>query len=199
MGKQYNKTQKRQRRKRYLKRKKAIMHEQLELFKCETKRDAVPQNVKKVVNFFISQPDFKSKINSCFEETIKGVLDLFRKGQINELDQTQKAVMGSAFEENVRAKFNLAHGDKHKGTSGNLDYKIDSLCFDVKFSLKNTYWIPPSCVNQVCALATENYPDGKRQFGVFLAKEKYLNKGANRDKKRTISTKNYKYIKWLNI
>ena len=144
-------------------------------------------NEQRVVNFFLAQSDFK--IKKCFQKTESIVLNLFGKASIEKLDKTQKTILGSVFEQRIRKAFNFRRG--------NLDCVVDSIDVDIKFSVKDSWMIPPECVGQICILASLDFKNKGNAFGVMNVKELYLCQGSNRDKKRTISKKHYDKIKWI--
>ena len=84
-----------------------------------------------------------------------------------------------------------------KSSIEKLDCVINLVDVDVKFSIKESWMIPPECVNKVCILASLNFKNKGYAFGVLNVKESYLNKGSNRDAKKTISKKHYNKIKWI--
>jgi hypothetical protein len=143
--------------------------------------------VQRVANFFSNETYFK--IKKCFKKTESTVLNLFGKSTIDKLDKTQKTILGAVFEQRLRKAFNFKRG--------RLDCVIESVDVDVKFSIKDSWMIPPECVGKVCVLASLSFRDGGYAFGILNVKEMYLNKGSNRDKKRTISKKYYNKIKWI--
>ena len=144
-------------------------------------------NVQRVTGFFSNGNHFK--IKKCFKKTESTVLNLFGKSSIDKLDKTQKTILGAVFEQRLRKTFKLQRGK--------LDYVIDSIDVDVKFSIKDSWMIPPECVGEICILASLDFKNNGNAFGIINVKELYLNKGANRDKKRTISKKYYNKIKWI--
>jgi hypothetical protein len=121
--------------------------------------------------------------------TLTRVLDLFGKSSLSELDKTQKTIMGSVFEDKIRRIFSLKNGRA-------LDFEINGVEIDCKFSVKNSWMIPPECVGKLCVLSSLNF-EGGLALGVFHAKDKFLNGGKNRDKKRSISKKYFNEIKWI--
>ena len=116
-------------------------------------------------------------------------MNLFGKSSIEKLDKTQKTILGAVFEQRLRKTFKLK--------KGKLDCVINLVDVDVKFSIKESWMIPPECVNKVCILASLNFKNKGYAFGVLNVKESYLNKGSNRDAKKTISKKHYNKIKWI--
>ncbi len=135
-----------------------------------------------VAKFFVSRKNYKERINRCFNSTIRSVLNLFGKSNVKNLNPSQKTVLGTVFEDRIRKEFDLK--------KGKLDYAIKKTDVDVKFSVKSFWMISRGCINKTCILASIDFPNNKRFFGVIKAKRDKLWDKGNAGNKRGIS-KNY--------
>ena len=110
--------------------------------------------------------------------------------KIEELSKTEKTMLGTVFETVVKKELNIREGQA-------LDCSLDDFEFDIKFTCRNNWMIPPECIGQTCLLAQGT--DDTLKVGVFIASEDNLNTGQNRDKKRTVSKKGKGTISWVPI
>ena len=146
-------------------------------------------SARTIVDFFESVDGYENKIELALRTSLVNVLSLFDKTCLEELTKTEKTILGPVLEAKIKRIFGLESGKC-------LDYVICGQEVDLKFSIKDSWMIPPECVNKLCLIATLNL-DNDLAFGIFHAKKRFLNKGRNRDKKRSISKKHYDKIEWI--
>lgn len=109
----------------------------------------------------------------------------------DQLYKTEKTHFGTIIEINLQREFEFVDGEK-------LDYKIAAREIDAKYSQRMGSWmLPPEAVGELCLVITANDQTSKYSVGVVRASEALLNKGANRDSKRTLSTAGRDSIVWF--
>ncbi len=109
---------------------------------------------------------------------------------VDDLQPAEKTTIGSRWERNFKNKFEIPQGVT-------LDCKIGDIEFDCKFTIKDNWMIPPSCVNKICLLAQYKSNDGKVRLGVIRTKEEYLVKKTNSDRKKGLSKIGKQNIDWI--
>lgn len=107
-----------------------------------------------------------------------------------DLQNSEKTYIGTAVEIDLRSALSLGRGE-------NMDLEIAGHDVDVKFSQGKGWMIPPEAVGKACVLVTASDIINRYSLGVIVAREEYLNKGKNRDGKRTINAKQRVNIWWL--
>ncbi|MEV8221969.1 NaeI family type II restriction endonuclease [Dietzia maris] len=109
----------------------------------------------------------------------------------DQLFKTEKTHFGTLIEINLQREFEFVDGDK-------LDYKIAAREVDAKYSQKLWGWmLPPEAVGELCLVVTASDQTSLFSVGVVRASEEFLNAGANRDGKRTISEGARNAVAWL--
>jgi hypothetical protein len=107
-----------------------------------------------------------------------------------DLQNSEKTYIGTAVEIDLRSTLGLARGE-------DMDLEIAGYDVDVKFSQGKGWMIPPEAVEKPCILVTASDITSLYSLGVIIAHEEYLNKGMNRDAKKTIKAKERANIWWL--
>jgi hypothetical protein len=146
-----------------------------------------------VVRWFHHQSSsYEEKFGAALRQSIDEVLDGQRTGRfdIEELEKTEKTYLGTKAEIVVRSEFDL-----DRGTA--MDYSIAGCEVDAKFTIGNNWTIPTEAMGHICLLMSAN--DSRSSFRVGLLKitEDVLNKGQNKDQKRTLSAEGRSAIHWL--
>ena len=140
----------------------------------------------------------QSALEECFGKVLRQSLDEVLDGQrtgrfdVNELEKTEKTYIGTKVEIVCRSAFGF-----HQGARGRMDYLIDGIEVDAKFSLTEGWTIPREAVGQLCLVMSANDGCSAFRVGLVRASEAILNTGANQDKKRTISKAKFGKISWL--
>lgn len=109
---------------------------------------------------------------------------------LSELEGCEKTYIGTRVEKQFLRAFDLI---KCKP----LDTTVAGHPIDLKFTLGNNWMIPPECVGHFCILIKADYNQRKYSMGIFHAREENLTKGANRDRKRSVSKVGKETINWL--
>jgi hypothetical protein len=139
--------------------------------------DAVETRIRKLAG-----PRPAERFGGAIRRSIDEVLDGPRTGRwgFAQLEKTEKTYVGTKIEIVVRTALNLDRGKI-------LDLEIDRHPVDIKWAMNSGWQIPREAVGQMC-LCLGGLEDMKRfQVGLVRCNEGNLNKGENRDGKRTLS------------
>ncbi|PSK89371.1 restriction endonuclease NaeI [Murinocardiopsis flavida] len=130
-------------------------------------------------------------------EALRRTFDMLLDGQHtgryrwDELYKTEKTHFGTLVEINLQREFDFAGGD-------DLDYLICGIEVDCKYSQKLGAWmLPLEAVGRLCLGLWASDTESRWSAGLFRATEGLLNKGGNRDSKRTLSEKGRQSVQWL--
>ncbi len=146
----------------------------------------------------VSLDDFKLTLNNIaglsnkLSKAVQEGLDEAkgRQESIDDLDPTEKTVIGIKVESYIRDGLSLSRGK-------DCDCKIEDFEFDIKTTVRNNWMISPKQVRNKSLLLLIKLDDIKFSCGIVKVSEDILNKGANRDKKRTISNTGKDKIIWI--
>ena len=139
-----------------------------------------------------------SALEECFGQVLRQSFDEVLDGQrtgrfdVDELEKTEKTYIGTKVEIVCRAAFGI-----HKGAPGRMDYLIEGIEVDAKFSLTEGWTIPQEAVGQLCLVMSADDRRSAFRVGLVRASEAILNAGSNQDKKRTVSKGKFGAISWL--
>jgi hypothetical protein len=140
----------------------------------------------------------RSALEECFGEVLRQSFDEVLDGQrtgrfdVDDLEKTEKTYIGTKVEIVCRAAFGIG-----KGARGRMDYLIEGIEVDAKFSLTEGWTIPREAIDQLCLVMSANDRKSAFRVGLVRATESMLNIGRNQDKKRTISKSMFGNITWL--
>ncbi|TMP28907.1 hypothetical protein CWC00_20285 [Pseudoalteromonas rubra] len=159
---------------------------------------AHPENERliSVFNFFAeysdSDSDLEAIVGGILRNALDEVIDMPRTNRysIDELEKTEKTYIGTKVEIVFRDTFGLGKGRK-------LDLLIGEKEVDVKNTIGSNWTIPSEAVDEICILLLSNDSKSFFQFGLIICRDRVLNKGKNRDGKRTISKEGKNEILWL--
>jgi len=138
-------------------------------------------------------PDrFEREVPALLRQAIDEVIDSKRSGRftLGELEKTELTYIGTKVEILLRNFLKLDRGDK-------LDLSIDGIEVDVKNTVRSQWTIPLEAMGHPCILIRAQEQTALCWFGLLVISEPYLNKGKNRDQKRTIAELGKKNIRWL--
>ena len=122
------------------------------------------------------------KFGRAIRQAIDEVLDGPRTGRcsLTELAKTEKTYVGTKVEIIVRTALGLEQGPI-------LDLEIEGQPVDIKWAMNSVWQIPQEAIGQLC-LCIGGLEDLSRfQVGLIRCDEERLNRGKNRDLKRTLS------------
>lgn len=151
----------------------------------------------KVVAWFLKQDRLAERVGWVIRSAIDAVLDGVHTGRYDydgHLDRVEKSYLGYKVEHLLLHEFGLPGG------TGELDTTIEGIPVDVKWTgghHKRGWTIPPEAFDQICVVLWGHDEKGVFSFGVIRAREEWLNKGKNRDAKRTLSEDGRNNIFWL--
>lgn len=154
--------------------------------------------LEEIAFWFSTQRNLDNRFAQVFRRSIDEVLDGQRTGRydlyvaegIGRVEKTEKTYLGTKVEIVARAEFDLGHGDP-------MDYMINGVNVDAKFTMGNNWAIPKEAVGHICLLMTANDNTGIFRVGLLRTTEAVLNAGANGDGKRGISLEGKSKIRWL--
>ncbi|MFI1647941.1 NaeI family type II restriction endonuclease [Streptomyces avidinii] len=130
---------------------------------------------------------------SVLRDTIDQLLNGQATGRYDweSLFKTEKTHAGTLVEINLQREFGFDDGAE-------LDYKIEGVDVDCKYSHKFGGWmIPPEAVGHLCLLVWADDYQSRWSAGLLRVKEEWLNHGANRDMKLTVKAEHRNKILWL--
>ncbi|MFD4252521.1 NaeI family type II restriction endonuclease [Amycolatopsis thermoflava] len=148
--------------------------------------------LQEVVDWFRAQGDLEARFGSALRQSLDEVLDGQRTGRfdIDDLSKTEKTYLGTKVEIVIRAAFELAAGDR-------MDYKIAGHDIDAKFSISGAWSIPTEAMGHLCLLMAAYDHKSTFDVGIIRIRPEILNKGQNKDQKKTISKDGRAGIVWL--
>ncbi|SEC10392.1 Restriction endonuclease NaeI [Streptomyces sp. 2224.1] len=144
------------------------------------------------MEWFVAQTDLENRFSGVLRQSIDEVLDGQRTGRykIDDLEKTEKTYLGTKVEIVCRAEFGFARGTK-------MDYQIEGVDVDAKFSLSAQWMIPREAMGHLCLLMTANEERADFKVGLVRICNEILNGGGNQDGKRGISSQGKKGIRWI--
>jgi len=130
---------------------------------------------------------------------IRRTFDMLYNGQHTgryapeQLFKTEKTHVGSVVEIELRrdlADF-ISDGDK-------LDYKIDGIEIDCKFSFRDGGWmLPPECLGELLLVVTADDHNARWSAGIVRATADHVRGSTNRDAKTSLNPEGRAAIRWL--
>lgn len=170
----------------------------LELFPSETARASDPA-LEEVWSWLSDHPrrkrnglDLEAVFSIAIRQALDEVIDGPRTGRYRykELETQEKAYIGTRIEIVVRTELELE-------PEGKLDTLISGHPVDFKWSARGGWMIPTEAVGELCLLLKGDESKEIFSVGLLRCDDQLLNKGANKDSKRTISKAGKKKIRWL--
>lgn len=170
----------------------------LELFPSHT-AEGPDQPLEDVWSWLVDHPrrkrnglDLEAVFSIAIRQALDEVIDGPRTGRYRyeELETQEKAYIGTRIEIVVRTELELEPAEK-------LDTLIDGHPVDFKWSARGGWMIPTEAVGELCLLLKGDETKGTFSVGLLRCEDGLLNKGANKDSKRTISKAGKKEIRWL--
>lgn len=147
-----------------------------------------------VSDWFRKQKNMEERFGSALRQSIDEVLDGQRTGRfdVDSLEKTEKTYLGTKVEIVIRSEFAL-----EKGGTKEMDYRIAGHPVDCKFSLTGNWYIPSEAIGHIALLVSANDHMGTFCIGLARISEDILNKGNNKDGKKTISKDGKNRILWI--
>lgn len=135
---------------------------------------------------------FKQRAASAIRRTFDMLLDGMNTGRYrwDQLHKTEKTHFGTLVEINLQREFKFRDGEK-------LDYSIQGVDVDCKYSYSSAWMIPPEAQGKVCMVVAASDEASSWSLGLVRAGDNYLNKGSNRDGKATLNAEGRANIHWL--
>ena len=149
--------------------------------------------LQSVMRWFLKQDPYGLRFKKRINEGVDAILTAFSEDRVSALSPTEKTTIGTSIEKRLRLEFALAAAQP-----GHLDFMIDGVEIDCKYSISQRWMIPPEAVGKLCLGVSSD--DDLRTFsvGIFRADPEVLGSAeGNRDKKRSLRTSCYDRIAWL--
>lgn len=148
--------------------------------------------LRSVVEFFLQKNGFENQAAKTLRKALDEVIDGMRTGRwsVDSLEKTEKTYIGTKVEILFKFDFEIPDGEK-------LDMRIEGAEVDIKCTVLRDWMIPQEAIGELCLLV--RIDDAKSQYwiGVVRASNEVLRKGANRDRKTSLSAEGKKSIQWL--
>lgn len=145
---------------------------------------AILENVGNISSLKINFP-------KLIRKAIDEVIDTPRTGRLllEQIEKTEKTYIGTKVEILFRSFIGFPKGI--------LDLNVNGIDVDIKNTVTGNWMIPTEAVGKPCILIEVDEEKALCSLGIIVARLDYLNKGVNRDKKRSISSEGRKKIHWL--
>ncbi|MFI0905649.1 NaeI family type II restriction endonuclease [Streptomyces sioyaensis] len=152
-----------------------------------------------VRQYLIKQDPSGSRFAKVLRRTIDQLLDGENTGRFDweELHKTEKTHAGTLVEINLLREFEFSSGD-------DLDYLIEGIEVDCKFSQKEYGWmIPPEALGEICLVVWADDRRGLWSAGLLRASRQKLTtsgnitKRGNRDGKFSLTRQHRSMVTWL--
>jgi hypothetical protein len=146
----------------------------------------------KVYQALCAIPDVSSILCEGISKAVDEVVDPVRSGRwtVSQLEQPEKTVIGIRVENVLRMDLGLQRAKR-------LDVVIDGTNVDIKFTIADNWTIPPEAVGELCLLARFNVDTTTVSAGLLRTTDLNLNRGKNRDLKRTVAAAGRDAIRWF--
>ncbi|MFI0238983.1 NaeI family type II restriction endonuclease [Streptomyces sp. NPDC016845] len=152
-------------------------------------------DVARVAQWFMARwnrADLEARFSRIFRQSFDEVLDGQRTGRydVKDLEKTEKTYLGTKVEIICRSDFGLPRGER-------MDYRIDGVEADAKFSLDGRWMIPREATGHVCLLMAANDANSTFSVGLVKIRPEILTASGNQDGKKNISKAGRRSISWL--
>ena len=157
--------------------------------------DAPDPDLDRVAAWWRAQRESPLRIGDVLRRSFDEVLDGQRTGRFRyeDLRNSEKTYTGTKVEILLADEFDLVR-PQHGG--GQLDYVIDGIDVDCKFSQDTSWMIPMEAVGKLCILVRGSDVTARFSFGLLRCNMEYLN-APNRDRKRGVSLAGRLAATWL--
>ncbi|WP_406467976.1 NaeI family type II restriction endonuclease [Streptomyces sp. NBC_01594] len=133
---------------------------------------------------------FRRSIDEVLDGQRTGRYDLYLAEGVGRVEKTEKTYLGTKVEIVARAEFDLGYGHP-------MDYLINGVNVDAKFTMGSNWAIPKEALGHICMLMTANDNTGTFHVGLLRTTADMLNAGMNGDGKRGVSVEGKRNIRWL--
>lgn len=144
--------------------------------------------------FANADPDGQ-RVGAMMRRTLDQLYDGQRTGRYSwsQLHKTERTHFGTLFEINLRREFDDVIDEGRK-----LDYRINGVDVDCKFSQKLYGWmIPPEAIGHVLAVGFVDDNAGEFAFGLVRASPDKVRTAANRDAKVQLNPLGKESVEWI--
>jgi hypothetical protein len=148
----------------------------------------------RVAAWWLRQPHASERIGDVLRRSFDEVLDGQRTGRFiyEEMANSEKTYVGTKVEILLREEFGLPRGPVPK----RLDFDIEGVGVDCKYSQSTSWMIPVEAVGELCLLLTASDATTLFSLGVLRCSLELLN-APNRDLKRGVAKRGREAAVWL--
>lgn len=135
---------------------------------------------------------FDRQVPLILRQAIDEVIDAPRTNRFTlaETEKTEKTYLGTKVEILLRDHLQIPKGAR-------LDLSIEGVETDIKNTMGSNWTIPLESHNHPALLIRSKETTARCDVGLVIVRPQYLNAGANRDSKKTLSTAGAQNIWWL--
>ena len=135
---------------------------------------------------------FERQVPMILRQAIDEVIDAPRTNRftLDETEKTEKTYLGTKVEILIRNYLQIPKGVV-------LDLSIDGVETDIKNTMGSNWTIPLESHGHPALLIRSNEKTARCDIGLVVVRSEYLNQGANRDQKKTLSVVGAQNIWWL--
>ncbi|MCM3288949.1 hypothetical protein M3661_02210 [Paenibacillus sp. MER 180] len=146
----------------------------------------------RVIAFLENIPNFELKMGQILRKSIDEVVNGRFTGRydIAQLDKTEKTYIGTRVQHMLQHELELPYGKV-------MDALIEGIEVDVKFTINKNWTIPLEADGHICLLISADDDKSIFRVGCLRITSEVLNKGRNRDSKRSINSLGRNSISWL--
>jgi len=146
----------------------------------------------RVERFFRTVPDFEQRAGTALRRALDEVIDGPRTGRwdVDQLSRPEKTYIGTKVEILLRAEFDL-------GTGHRMDYLIDGVEVDSKFTIRRNWSIPDEAVNHIILVVSADDDKSRFSIGLVRVTDTNRNTGRNRDTKAGLNEEGRRALRWL--
>ena len=144
------------------------------------------------VRAWVDTPARISSIAAAIRRAFDWVIDGPRTGRysIEQLKTSEKIYIGNRVEHEILHELELPKVPP-------LDTVISGAEVDIKFSLEQSWMIPPEAIGKLCLIVSANDHRSVFNVGLLRVLPQWLGEGKNRDKKLGITVAGRKAIDWI--
>jgi len=151
------------------------------------------QALDAVTSALLSIDDAVRRIGSAVRRSYDQIYNGQYTGRFkwDQLAKVEKTHFGSLVEINIQRELGIVDGRR-------LDFHIGGSDVDCKYSQRDGGWmIPPEAIDQICMVLKADDRTARWGLGLIRCSPDALNKGSNRDAKKTISRAGRDRIIWV--
>ncbi|MFJ2579849.1 NaeI family type II restriction endonuclease [Kitasatospora aureofaciens] len=164
------------------------------LFEIETPNPVDPE-LEQLVRELTRLDPTGARMAGVIESAGDYLLDGGRTGRYEwtQLEKAEKVLFGSTVRRLMQREFGLTGG------AGHLDFTLDGIGFDLKWTLGGMWLFGPELMGELCVVAEADDRTGKYSYGVVRVRPEYLRHSSNRDLKSALTREGREAIRWIRM